>query len=197
MGGPCWKALVLPIVPIVTWAPGGKCGANLLNTSSASRWAFAPLIAMSQSWQTGSDVCGRPQERGPGEVCASARDVPLPCGVKSPGVWELRRSRLVYRSILRGGVMDDRSFEALVDIAQGTLGSEPERVTAINSLTSHETRGSVEALLQIAERQDEPEAILRAAGTALGMLQDRGVEVSEWDLRNLGAVAGDAFFDAS
>jgi hypothetical protein len=74
---------------------------------------------------------------------------------------------------------------------------ESERLTAIHSLTSYETRGSVDALLQIAERQDESEVILRAAGTALGMLQDKGGDVSEWDLRNIGDVAGDAFFEAS
>jgi hypothetical protein len=93
--------------------------------------------------------------------------------------------------------MDDRSFEAVVGIAQGTSGSESERLTAIHSLTSYQTRGSVDALLQIAERQDESDAILWAAGTALGMLQDKGVDVSEWDLRSLGDVAGDAFFEAS
>lgn len=56
------------------------------------------------------------------------------------------------------------------------------------------TRAAVEVLLELSARGDDTEAILREAGFGLATLQANGVEVTEWDLREMTGAARDAFF---
>lgn len=69
------------------------------------------------------------------------------------------------------------------------------RLAAISALAGTPNRQAVDILLELGERAEEDVEILRAAGSGLAGLLAAGVTVSEWDIRNLTAVAGDAFFD--
>jgi HEAT repeat protein len=90
--------------------------------------------------------------------------------------------------------MTDWSAEHLRLIALDPTSDEITRLAAIRSLVALNTREAVEALLELSARQDEAEPILREAGSGLATLQGNGVEVSEWDVRDLTQQAGDAFF---
>jgi hypothetical protein len=66
------------------------------------------------------------------------------------------------------------------------------RIEAIAHLGNSGSRESVEKLLELGERDAENVEILRAAGVALGTLFQSGVEVTEFDTRNLQKVTYDA-----
>jgi len=72
---------------------------------------------------------------------------------------------------------------------------ERSRAAAVAHLVELGTRDSVEVLLELCARPEEPEAILRAAGTGLAALNRSGVPVSEWDLGDLAGPAAEAFFE--
>jgi HEAT repeat protein len=63
----------------------------------------------------------------------------------------------------------------------------------VRSLAAFRNRTAVDVLLELVARHDEPESVLRAAGSALGELAD-GRLVTEWDLRDLTGPAADEFF---
>ena len=52
-----------------------------------------------------------------------------------------------------------------------------------------------ETLLQLCDRHDEPEELLRSAGRALGRLVEAGTSIFQFDMRDMSDVAFDAFCD--
>lgn len=86
-------------------------------------------------------------------------------------------------------------LEVLRTIALDTSGDEAERTSAIRELAESKTGEAKATLLQLASRPAEPWAVLRAAGVSLAWMLGSGVEVSEWDLRDLTDAAAEAFFE--
>jgi hypothetical protein len=72
-------------------------------------------------------------------------------------------------------------------------GDEP-RFAAIDALAKLRTADAVDALLELGNRSDEADEILRATGKALAALTDDGL-VSQWDVRDLADQADDAFYE--
>jgi len=56
------------------------------------------------------------------------------------------------------------------------------------------TREAAEVLLELMAREDETELVLREAGFGLATLQTNGVELTEWDVRDITGTAADAYF---
>lgn len=90
--------------------------------------------------------------------------------------------------------MSDVSVLRLREVVLDRTASVESRIAAIEALAELRTAGAVDALLELGGRRDEAEAILRAAGSALARLADEGL-VSQWDVRDLADVAGDAFYE--
>lgn len=72
-----------------------------------------------------------------------------------------------------------------------------ERIEAINVLTATSPGAALPVLLEVGSRPDEPGPLLEATGAGLGRIQDEGFQVTEFDLRNLAAVAAEAFSTGS
>jgi hypothetical protein len=89
------------------------------------------------------------------------------------------------------GSVDDELRSVVLDKA----ASEATRFIAVRKLGELGTRGDAEALIELGERSGESEALLRAAGAGLARLQTDGVNVSEWDLRDLALPVADGFFE--
>lgn len=91
--------------------------------------------------------------------------------------------------------MPESSLERLRDVALDRDADETSRSDAVRGLADLRSREAVEALLELGNRPDDAESILRAAGAGLASLQAHGVAVSEWDLRDLSGPAADSFFE--
>jgi len=90
--------------------------------------------------------------------------------------------------------VNDESILRLREVVLDGDASLESRNAAIEALAELRTAGAVDALLELGGRREEAEAILRAAGSALARLADDGL-VSQWDVRDLADVAGDAFYE--
>jgi hypothetical protein len=91
--------------------------------------------------------------------------------------------------------MTESPTERLLRVVRDPGQDENARHAAIRALTDLRTRTAADALLELGGREDESDAILRAAGNALAVLQTQGVTVSEWDIRNLARPAAEAFLE--
>lgn len=67
------------------------------------------------------------------------------------------------------------------------------RMAAIATLGQLDGVAAKDTILELCERQDEPEELLRAAGRELARLHDDGVKVANFDLRDMAEAAFDAF----
>ena len=92
--------------------------------------------------------------------------------------------------------MTNHSFQTLRETVLDRRSSRSKRLSAMASLAEQPSRESVEVLLQVGEREDEPEWVLQGAGRALARLLETGADVTEWDVRNLRKGAADGFFNA-
>ncbi len=90
--------------------------------------------------------------------------------------------------------MSDPTYEAARTAALDRSGNEVSRLAAIGAVAEFGSRAAVETLLDLASRQDEVAAISREAGKCLASLLAKGVEVSEWDIRDLTVAAADELF---
>lgn len=88
--------------------------------------------------------------------------------------------------------MTETPYQQLRRIALGRAHADDDRHAAIRSLADLRTRDAAVALLELGSRPEEPDPILRAAGTALASLLLHGL-VSEWDIRDLTRPAAEAF----
>jgi hypothetical protein len=76
-----------------------------------------------------------------------------------------------------------------LDSSQGT----DVRIAAIAALREFDGIAAKDTILELCERYDEPEELLRAAGRELARLHDDGVKVANFDLRDMAEAAFDAF----
>ncbi len=74
-----------------------------------------------------------------------------------------------------------------------TNRASEDRIAAIQALVERDAASAKPIILELAERIDEPRAVLEAAGKALGEIDHRCTRVSEWDLRDVAEVAFNAF----
>jgi hypothetical protein len=68
-----------------------------------------------------------------------------------------------------------------------------QRVKALEQIADRDPAAAKDAILQLCARHDEPELLLRAAGSALARLRGRGVDVTPFDLRDISPIAWDAW----
>lgn len=92
-------------------------------------------------------------------------------------------------------MMDANQGEEVFRIALDGNGELQNRIRAIEEISSFGPRGAVDVLLEIGARATENAQILQAVGSALAVLSDSGVDVSEFDMRNLQRATYDAFCD--
>lgn len=92
-----------------------------------------------------------------------------------------------------GTAVTGDSVLRLREIALDADAGDESRFAAIDALAKLQTPGAVDALLELGSRSNEADEILRAAGNALAVLDDR--LVSQWDVRNLADPAADAFYE--
>ncbi len=85
------------------------------------------------------------------------------------------------------------SEQELRNRALDTAGQLDERIDAIAELGRSGSSNDVRVLLELGGRQTEPLGILRATGSALAVLVQRGFHVSEFDMRDLQGATYDAF----
>ena len=90
--------------------------------------------------------------------------------------------------------MTESPDEQMQRVASSRHETESSRLAAIRGLGELQSPAALETLLEVGSRDEEPEAILSAVGSALVSLQANGVTVSEWDLRDLARPAADSFF---
>jgi hypothetical protein len=67
------------------------------------------------------------------------------------------------------------------------------RMTALDALVDADQGTALPLLLEVGGRTHDSEAVLRAVGRALASLSDKGLPVSEFDMRDLTAVSYEAF----
>lgn len=91
--------------------------------------------------------------------------------------------------------MTDSNYTALRKSALDVHLDIEERSSAIAQLVELCTRDAADALLVLGSRQGEDNAVLWAAGVGLARLQASGVDVSEWDVRDLTPTAAEAFLE--
>jgi hypothetical protein len=128
-------------------------------------------------------------------VCRYVDDL----GVQAPGQdrflnWLRSATAMTDRALPLARSVSDESILRLREVALDGNVSAESRKAAVEALAELGTAGAVDALLELGGRQDESDAILRAAGRALARLTDHGL-VSQWDVRDLAEAAGDAFYE--
>lgn len=83
--------------------------------------------------------------------------------------------------------------QRLLTIAQELELSSAKRLNAMVMLGQNGSAIVVPVLLEVGSRVTEPAVVLRGVGQSLAALTGRGMQVSEFDMRNLTVQAYDAF----
>jgi hypothetical protein len=87
----------------------------------------------------------------------------------------------------------DRDVAGLIASCLESDLLQERRLAAIEALIERSPEIAKPVMLAIAKRTTEPRLVLEAAGVGLARIEQRGVRVSQFDLRNVSEVASLAY----
>jgi hypothetical protein len=107
----------------------------------------------------------------------------------------LARAAAAFRAgkSIEAGMSDpSKSLEMRTTALDSSQGTDA-RIAAMATLGLFDGVAAKDTILELCERHEEPEELLRAAGRELARVHDAGFKVADFDLRDMAEAAFDAF----